>query len=150
LKPSDWGKLIARVLAIMLALDVAQGLPDVWGSLFGEYALEAGWLSNVVPTVVMLIAAVLVWIFADRFAPASEDGQESGVAFVGAVVVATVAVHTLLTYGFSLVEELALRANPEELSYSPSDVTLVYYIVACTACVAVLCNARKVATWIAR
>jgi galactitol-specific phosphotransferase system IIC component len=150
LKGKDWGRLIARLLSIMLLLDLAQTVPAAWGNLFGENAVPDSWLNWGVPIIFTAVAAVLLWIFADRFAPASESGQESGIPFVGAVVVATIAVHTLLTYGHSLIEELALRAKPEELTYVPSDVTLVYYIVACTASVAVLCNARKVATWIAR
>ncbi|MEX2244802.1 MAG: hypothetical protein WD716_13275 [Fimbriimonadaceae bacterium] len=134
----------------MLALDVVQRLPATWDSLFGENAFEIGWLATVLPTAVMLVIAVLAWAFADRFAPPTERQEDVGVPFVGAVVVATVAVHTLLIYGHSLIEELALRAKPEELTYAPSDAVLVYYIVACTACIAVLCNARKVTTWIAR
>ena len=146
----DWGKLISRVLAVFVLLNAVVSLVSVMA--LPRYDLIAysddGWLY--VPGICSFIIAVLLWVFADRFAPTTEPAGEADQSDFGALLIGAVAAYVFYQRGLNLV---APFFDPRV--HSPEMQRNIIYgavinVIACLVAAYVLIHCRRIARWMLR
>ncbi len=150
MKNTDWGKLIARLLAVMLTLEVVQYVSSNW-STYSDPAPGVGLstLDLVYPSLTMVVA-ICAWVFAERFAPGGDRGEIVEVSFAGAAVLAAVAGYVFVTFTQSFLEGIIKRSATEPPVAPPSVLSILFDIAVCLAAGLVIANSRRVTEWVAR
>ena len=152
MKSSGWGKLFSRVLSLLLIVAVGQGfgLAITVVSSSGQSVPFRFVLPSTIALAIVLVLAVLLWVFADKFAPLSDEQREEGSERFAIAIVAGVAAYWL----FVCVTQLQLawfnpmRAN----SPTPTHIlaNLWFYGVMSVVLLVAILNCRKVTEWILR
>ncbi len=152
MKNTDWGKLIGRLAAVLLAFEAVQFVRNSSEMLFEMETTLNDKLPYLLAPAISVLFAVLIWLFANRLAPreTASSGSDVDVGFVGAAVVASVAVYAFLGYAYSLIDGIVKQATVVPPAQPPSLVGIVFDIVVCGLCVAVVVQSRHVAEWAAR
>lgn len=152
MKSSDWGKLFSRVLSLLLIVGVGQGfgLAITVASSSGRSIPFRFVLPSTIVLAIVLVLAVLLWVFADKFAPVSDDQREEGSERFAVAIVAGVAAYWL----FACVTQLQLawfnpmRANDPVPAHILASLW-IYGVMSVVFLVAIL-NCRRVTEWILR
>ncbi len=152
MKNTDWGKLVARLLAVMLTLEVVQSVSTNWSVFSDPVELTYSWIPSLVYPLLTLAVAVCAWVFADRFAPGGDraEVEKVGVGFAGAAVVASVAGYVFIGFVYSFLEGLIKKSTTVPPAIPPSMLGILFDLAVCLAAAVILANSRKVAEWAAR
>jgi hypothetical protein len=143
----DWGKLVARLLAVLLAVDALSSAAYAWvqGGDLDKYA----WLDRLTP-LIPIVAAGLLWVFAGRFVGRGlEDSDDGDAERPASVLVASVASYFALHYGYATVSAFANQGR-DAAGQLVSQLGIWFDLAVCIALVVVVWNARRVAAWVAR
>ena len=114
MKPSDWGKLFARLIALIFLITAA----TIFTSVLllqdsGQQSETAMWMA-LITGLGCLIASALLWFFADRFAPLTEPSGDADHTEFGVLVICSVAAY----YFYQHLLQVALLAfNPNLTLY---------------------------------
>ena len=149
MKNTDWGKLIARLLAVHLAVTSIGSAVQVYlftGFDGRERNAELGY------NVAVIALAVLIWAFSSQILPVEvrNEQDEAPDRDVSPTIVSCVAAYLFILFaytsldGFLLARQFALEGN------DVSNLTLIPELFVLIALVAVFVNARRVAGWMSR
>ena len=157
MKGVNWGRIVARVLSVVLVMKtvslLASTMPNMLlrGELLGQ---DPGIFDLVTITSIVFIAlAILLWFGCDRFSPSSE---ESSTATRDGITFTTVAVAAIGTYFFLLQGErvltygLASVYNESRFPWQASQPALVFHLVSTALSAVLVIKSKALAAWIAK
>jgi hypothetical protein len=148
MRSKDWGKLVARLVSLVLVFDAIDGWIVVVGLLQGHSDV---WTRPLYlgPPIANTLLALLLYVFASKFAPGdlADDSPEDGPRFVAATVVAAFSAYLLLMYSYSLV---AAITNPPQPFDTTRPLNITFNAIVCALCIALAIRSRQVAEWVAR
>jgi hypothetical protein len=109
LKPSDWGKLFARLVAVIFLISAATIFTAVLLSQdSGQQPETAVWIA-LITGLGCLTASALLWFFADRFAPATEPSGDADHTEFGVLVICSIAAYYFYQH---LLQAVLLAFSP--------------------------------------
>ncbi|MEX2244800.1 MAG: hypothetical protein WD716_13265 [Fimbriimonadaceae bacterium] len=109
MKPSDWGKLFARLIAVIFLITAATIFTSVLLLQDGSQQSETTvWLALITGLSCLIVSAML-WFFADRFAPSTEPSGDADHTEFGVLVVCSVAAYYFYQH---LLQAVLLAFDP--------------------------------------
>jgi peptidoglycan biosynthesis protein MviN/MurJ (putative lipid II flippase) len=93
LKPSDWGKLFARLFAVICMIFAATIFTTLLLLPAGGHQSETSRWIVIITGLGYLVASALLWFFADRFAPSTEPSGDADHTEFGVLVLCSIAAY---------------------------------------------------------
>jgi hypothetical protein len=143
MKGTDWGKLVARAVAVIFFITGASHAVTFF-EVFKQSRFDAWTFAHIL---VFWIGGVAVWFASAKFAPSELADEESPLA---PIFVAAFASYFFLSYSYSVVEFLVLRLRTEPGALPPPLVPLLFDLFVVLGCAFLMVNAKSVVRWVAR
>lgn len=157
MKGTDWGRIGARVLSVVLVMKslslISSFVPNYLN--YREQLKEFGGypLTEIVLAGLLLVLAVLLWIFSDRFSPNKEDepDEPKDVLTVATVFVAAIGAYFFFWQGnLALTEGLYKAWDQDAFKWEMKQPSFAFHIVTMAISVAIVLKSKALAAWMAR
>ena len=163
MKGTDWGRIVARVMSVVLvlkSLTLASSTLSYYLESREYFILAPREYSDEIPAylypeiglaVLLLVLATLFWKFSDRFSPIKDGESEEP---KDSLTVATVFVAAMGAYFFFWQGGLALEEGPfksfDYFSWEMKKPSFVFHIVTTALSVAIVLKSKALAAWMAK
>lgn len=157
MKGTDWGRIVARVLSIVLvmrALSLAATiLPLYLDSRKYRDEFDSYLTIQIVFVVVILLLAVIAWVFSHKFSPSkSEETEEpKDIGAAATVLIATVGMFFAYSQGgLALSEGLIKPFDVDAFKWEMQQPSFAFHMVTTALSVAIVVKSKAIATWMAK
>ena len=144
---TDWGRIIARVLATTYFIGAVLALISAWPTLTTEYAGEGVKLSLGLGIATPVLVGLLLWLFSHRFAPQSPGAniESDDRRVVGSALIAAVGAFVFFDNAQSAITfALSLRDEPDGTVRNPGAHFVAHSVLVFIAAALVVWSRRVV------